>query len=64
MIHVDPNEDEEIGFWEEKNPNVAAMAKSNAVAEKVMALVCRDFACKAPVTDPRSLEALLLKGKA
>ncbi|KAJ9547631.1 hypothetical protein OSB04_020174 [Centaurea solstitialis] len=63
VIHIDPNEDEEIGFWEEKNPNVAAMAKSNKVAEKVVALVCRDFACKAPVTDPQSLQALLVKGK-
>ncbi|XP_024965667.1 spermatogenesis-associated protein 20 isoform X1 [Cynara cardunculus var. scolymus] len=64
VIHIDPNDEEEIGFWKEKNPNVAAMAKSNVVAEKAVALVCRDFACKAPITDPRSLEASLLKGKA
>lgn len=64
MIHIDPNDEEEIGFWKEKNPNVAAMAKSNFVDENVVALVCKDFACKAPVTDPKALEALLMSGKA
>nr|XP_043622701.1 spermatogenesis-associated protein 20 isoform X1 [Erigeron canadensis] len=64
VIHIDPSDEEEIGFWEEKNPNVAAMAKSNVRAENVVALVCKDFACKAPVTDPKSLEALLSSGKA
>lgn len=64
MIHIDPSDEEEMGFWEEKNPNISAMAKSNAVTENVVALVCRDFACKAPVMDPKSLGALLLSGKA
>ncbi|GKC08309.1 spermatogenesis-associated protein 20 isoform X2, partial [Tanacetum coccineum] len=60
VIHIDPSDEEEMKFWEEKNPNISAMAKSNFVAEHVVALVCKDFACKAPVTDPKSLEALLL----
>ncbi|CAI9297189.1 unnamed protein product [Lactuca saligna] len=64
VIHIDPSDEEEMGFWEEKNPNISAMAKSNGVAENVVALVCRDFACKAPVMDPKSLGALLLSGKA
>ncbi|PWA50004.1 catalytic domain-containing protein [Artemisia annua] len=59
-----PSDDEEMRFWEEKNPNISAMAKSNFVAENVVALVCKDFACKAPVTNLNSLEALLLSGKA
>ncbi|KVI12518.1 protein of unknown function DUF255 [Cynara cardunculus var. scolymus] len=63
-VHASYDLNKTIGFWKEKNPNVAAMAKSNVVAEKAVALVCRDFACKAPITDPRSLEASLLKGKA
>ncbi|XP_076888595.1 uncharacterized protein LOC143539063 [Bidens hawaiensis] len=64
VIHIDPSDEEEMGFWKEKNPNIAAMAKSNYATDNVVALVCRDFACKAPVTDPKSLEALLLSGKA
>ncbi|KAL8192031.1 hypothetical protein R6Q57_028152 [Mikania cordata] len=64
VIHIDPSDEEEMGFWMAKNPNVAAMAKSNFVTDNVVALVCRDFACKAPVMDPKSLEALLLSGKA
>ncbi|MFS7930907.1 putative spermatogenesis-associated protein [Helianthus anomalus] len=64
VIHIDPSDEEEMGFWKEKNPNVAAMAKSNFVTDNVVALVCRDFACKAPVMDPKSLEALLLSRKA
>ncbi|KAI7747682.1 hypothetical protein M8C21_029020, partial [Ambrosia artemisiifolia] len=29
VIHIDPSDEDEMGFWKEKNPNVAAMAKSN-----------------------------------
>ena len=57
MIHIDPSDEDEMRFWGERNPNISAMAKSNFAAEKVVALVCKDFACKAPVTDPKSLEA-------
>ena len=64
MIYIYPSDEDEMKFWEEKNPNISAMAKSNFAVEKVVALVCKDFACKAPVTDPKSLEALLLSGKA
>jgi uncharacterized protein YyaL (SSP411 family) len=46
-------------FWEEYNSNVALMAKNNFAADKVIALVCQNFTCGAPITDPGSLKALL-----
>lgn len=46
-------------FWEEKNSNIALMAKNHVAADKVVALVCQNFTCSAPVVDPGSLEALL-----
>jgi uncharacterized protein YyaL (SSP411 family) len=46
-------------FWEEYNSNVALMAKNNFAADKVVALVCQNFTCGAPITDSGSLKALL-----
>lgn len=59
VIHIDPTDDTELQFWEENNRNVAVMAKKNFCADKVVALVCQNFTCKAPITDPGSLEAML-----
>lgn len=46
-------------FWEVNNSNIALMAKNNYAVNKVVALVCQNFTCSAPVTDHLSLEALL-----
>lgn len=59
VIHIDPTDDTELQFWEENNRNVAVMAKKNFCADKVVALVCQNFTCKAPITDSGSLEAML-----
>ncbi|WJX85049.1 dTMP kinase [Trifolium repens] len=59
VIHIDPNNKEEIEFWEVNNSNIALMAKINNAASKVVALVCQNFTCSAPVTDHSSLGALL-----
>ncbi|KAK9984016.1 hypothetical protein SO802_033541 [Lithocarpus litseifolius] len=59
VIHIDPSNKEEMDFWEGNNSNIAVMAKNNFVADKVVALVCQNFTCKAPVTDPESLKVLL-----
>ncbi|KAK9281598.1 hypothetical protein L1049_004501 [Liquidambar formosana] len=59
VIHVDPTNTEEMDFWEENNSNIALMAKNNFAADKVVALVCQNFTCSPPVTNPKSLEALL-----
>ncbi|CAJ1879184.1 unnamed protein product [Sphenostylis stenocarpa] len=61
VIHIDPNNKEEMEFWEASNSNVALMAKNNYVVNKVVALVCQNFACSPPVTDRLSLEALVSK---
>ncbi|XP_015891868.3 uncharacterized protein LOC107426262 isoform X1 [Ziziphus jujuba] len=59
VIHIDPNNNEDMQFWEENNNNIALMAKKNFASDKVVALVCQNFTCSAPVTDPGSLKALL-----
>lgn len=59
VIHIDPNNKEEMDFWEVNNSNIALMAKNNYSGSKVVALVCQNFTCSAPVTDHSSLEALL-----
>ncbi|XP_042476929.1 spermatogenesis-associated protein 20 isoform X2 [Macadamia integrifolia] len=59
VIHVDPSNKEDMEFWESNNENIAMMAKSNTAADKVVALVCQNFMCSSPVTDPESLKALL-----
>lgn len=61
VIHVDPSDIQEIGFWEENNDKIAQMAKSNFVADKVVGLVCQNFTCSPAVYDAESLEFLLSK---
>ncbi|OVA15015.1 protein of unknown function DUF255 [Macleaya cordata] len=59
VIHVDPSNNEDMEFWERNNENIAQMAKGSPAADKVVAFVCQNFTCSAPVTDPESLKALL-----
>ncbi|KAL6210429.1 hypothetical protein ACLB2K_015661 [Fragaria x ananassa] len=59
VIHIDPTNSEEMQFWEDKNSNIALMANSHFAADKVVALVCRNFTCSLPVADAGSLQALL-----
>ena len=61
VIHIDPTDNEEMEIWEDNNSNIALMARNNFAADKVVALVCQNFTCSPPVTDPKSLKALLLK---
>ncbi|XP_012082694.1 spermatogenesis-associated protein 20 isoform X2 [Jatropha curcas] len=61
VIHIDPTNNEEMEFWDDNNSNVALMARNNFSADNVVALVCQNFTCSPPVTDPKSLEALLSK---
>ncbi|KZV21541.1 spermatogenesis-associated protein 20-like [Dorcoceras hygrometricum] len=61
VIHIDPLNAEEMGFWEDKNQKIALMAKSNFASGKVVAMVCQNFTCSPLVHDPASLESLLLK---
>ncbi|CAK8544284.1 unnamed protein product [Lathyrus sativus] len=56
VIHIDPNNKQDMEFWEVNNSNIALMAKNNCAVDKV---VCQNFTCSAPVTDHSSLEALL-----
>ncbi|XP_052118810.1 uncharacterized protein LOC107492509 isoform X2 [Arachis duranensis] len=61
VLHIDPNNKEEMEFWEQNNSNIALMAKNNHAANKAVALVCQNFTCSPPVTDQSSLDALLSK---
>ncbi|KAL8149042.1 hypothetical protein AgCh_006158 [Apium graveolens] len=59
VIHIDPVDVEEMDFWEENNADIALMGKNSFSSEKVVALVCQNFTCSSPVTNPSDLEALL-----
>ncbi|KAF5184490.1 Spermatogenesis-associated protein [Thalictrum thalictroides] len=59
VIHIDPNNKEDIDFWQGNNENISLIAKGSPAADKVAAYVCQNFTCSSPVTDPKSLEALL-----
>ncbi|KAL3647942.1 hypothetical protein CASFOL_008922 [Castilleja foliolosa] len=61
VIHIDPNDEHEIGFWETKNEKIAVMSKNNFASDKVVALVCKNFTCSPPILDPESLESNLAK---
>lgn len=61
VIHIDPTNAEEMRFWEEHNSNIALMAKNNYAPDKVVALICQNFTCSPPITDPLSLKSLLAK---
>ncbi|KAL3647965.1 hypothetical protein CASFOL_008933 [Castilleja foliolosa] len=61
VIHIDPNDVDEIGFWETNNEKIAVMAKNNFASDKVVALVCKNFTCSPPIHDPKSLESNLAK---
>ena len=61
MIQIDPNVSEELEFWEDSNPSIAQMAKSTPTDKSVVAYVCQNFVCSAPVTDPKALNTVLLE---
>ncbi|GLU07431.1 hypothetical protein SLE2022_243910 [Rubroshorea leprosula] len=61
VIHIDPTDTAEMEFWEENNSNIALMARNNFAPDKVVALVCQNFTCSPPISDPKSLEQLLSK---
>ncbi|KAK6164754.1 hypothetical protein DH2020_001618 [Rehmannia glutinosa] len=61
VIHIDPNDVEEMGFWERNNDKIALMAKNNIATGRVVALVCQNFTCSPAVYDPNSLQSLLSK---
>ncbi|XP_077217755.1 catalytics [Tasmannia lanceolata] len=58
VIQIDPDNREDMEFWESKNQNIALMAKGSPT-DKVLAHVCQNFTCIAPVSEPKSLEAVL-----
>ncbi|XP_078444935.1 catalytics isoform X2 [Wolffia australiana] len=60
VIQIDPNNKEEMEFWEEVNSSIAAMAKSSLLVHRpVVAHVCENFVCRAPVSSPQALHDLL-----
>ncbi|KAG9443731.1 hypothetical protein H6P81_015071 [Aristolochia fimbriata] len=59
VIQIDPRNEEDMVFWEQCNQNIAQMAKSSPADKVVVAHVCQNFTCKAPVFDRKSLETLL-----
>ncbi|XP_065861291.1 uncharacterized protein [Euphorbia lathyris] len=61
VIHVDPSNNEEMEFWEDKNSHIALMARNNFAADKVVALVCQNFSCSPPIREAKSLKTLLAK---
>ncbi|XP_017252409.1 uncharacterized protein LOC108222933 isoform X1 [Daucus carota subsp. sativus] len=61
VIHIDPADMEEMDFWETNNADIALMGKNAFVSGKVVGLVCQNFTCSSPVTNPSDLEALLLE---
>lgn len=63
VIQIDPNNKDEMEFWESNNENVAQMARSSPTDNVVVGHVCKNFVCSAPVADPDALRALLTKGK-
>lgn len=63
VIHIDPSDSEEMNFWEANNKKIASMAKGSFSEDKVVGLICQNFSCKPPVSDPGSLQALLVKEK-
>ncbi|KAK9136958.1 hypothetical protein Sjap_007552 [Stephania japonica] len=59
VIHLDPTDKDDVEFWERENENIANMGKNTSAVDKVVAYVCQNFTCSAPVTDSKSLESLL-----
>lgn len=59
VVQIDPNNMEEMDFWESNNQNIAQMAKGSPKDVTVVAHVCQNFVCSSPVFDPIALHALL-----
>ncbi|XP_074268347.1 uncharacterized protein LOC141591786 [Silene latifolia] len=64
VIHIDPSDPEDSRFWETNNEKIMRMARGVYSEDKVVALVCQNFTCKPPISDPASLKALLLNKNA
>jgi uncharacterized protein YyaL (SSP411 family) len=61
VIHIDPRNTEEMGFWESNNANIAQIARSSPPENPAVAHVCQEFKCSPPVTSPDALRELLNK---
>lgn len=59
VVQIDPNNRDEMEFWESNNPNISQMAKGSPRDEIAVAHVCQNFVCSAPVSDPIALRSLL-----
>ncbi|EPS73107.1 hypothetical protein M569_01643, partial [Genlisea aurea] len=60
VIHIDPMDGEEVGFWEENNGKIGDMAKSSYdPKEGSVGLVCKNLSCSPPIRRPESLASLL-----
>ncbi|CAL4959548.1 unnamed protein product [Urochloa decumbens] len=64
VIQIDPQNTEEMEFWDRNNANIAQMARSSPPGKQAVAHVCQDFKCSPPVTSPEALHELLNKAVA
>ncbi|KAK8947138.1 hypothetical protein KSP39_PZI007372 [Platanthera zijinensis] len=61
VIQIDPQDGDEMIFWESNNRNIFNMAKGSPPDKVAVAHVCQNFMCTAPVTDPVALSSLMSK---
>lgn len=61
VVQIDPNNRDEMEFWESNNQSISQMAKGSPRDKAVVAHVCQNFVCSAPVSDPVALRDLLKK---
>lgn len=61
VIQIDPENEDDMKFWESNNRNIFNMAKGSPHDKVAVAHVCQNFMCTAPVADPAALRSLLSK---
>ncbi|CAM6089523.1 unnamed protein product [Calypogeia fissa] len=58
ILQIDETNAQDREFWQKHNPNALAMARKSREG-KAVAYVCQNFACLAPIEDPKALEQTL-----
>ncbi|KAI0510384.1 hypothetical protein KFK09_010985 [Dendrobium nobile] len=61
VIQIDPQNEEDMEFWESNNQNIFHMAKGSPNDKEAVAYVCQNFVCNAPVAEPDALSSLLMR---
>ncbi|KAK9808898.1 hypothetical protein WJX72_005964 [[Myrmecia] bisecta] len=64
VIAIDPDDEEATAFWQTLNPEALGMAAAAKDKGQAVAFICQNFTCKAPTSDPATVQQILAEPRA